>query len=241
MPRWDPGRIWEGEEVYIIGGGPSLLSFDWDLIRGKFTIGCNSNFVLGSDIVKLVLFCDTRWWKEIGQPGMGGDQEWWDKVGEKKFSEQFSPTLILRARDGYGGLVVGSHDELSKDRTPWLLHMPRHHSKEACTRGALTLFHNTGAAAINLALILGAKKVFLLGFDMKLGGNGEANWHHLRWQGPQADSYPIFLQQMKTMPASIARHFPGVEVINVTNDSKLDIFPKEGLAEHFNKVRERVR
>lgn len=206
MPRWDPSPSWQGEDAYIIGGGDSLRSFDWDLIRGKNTIGCNGAYLLGVDVCKIVLF---------------GDYDWWDKFGA-------IGTL------NYGGLVVGSHSRLHNNKDPRLLVM-RRNPKSGGGLGRTTLgWHsNTGAMAINLALILGAQRVFLLGFDMKLGPTGNANWHDERYEPAKPEIYKGFCNAMWRIVKTLPHVFPGTQIINVTNDSALERFPKVSLEEHF--------
>jgi hypothetical protein len=43
ISKVDP--IWSGETVYIIGGGPSLVNFDWNQLIGKRTIAINKAIV----------------------------------------------------------------------------------------------------------------------------------------------------------------------------------------------------
>jgi hypothetical protein len=208
VPRWDPSSEWDGTDAYVIGGGTSLRHFDWDLIAGKNTIGCNSAYILGAHIVKIILFADVLWWDKIGKKGT----------------------------EGFGGRVVGcvpDHRFEHRQRAcPWLLTFPR---SEVCALGRKTLgfFGNTGAMAINLALILGARRVFLLGFDMMMGPDRQPNFHNLRYERGNADSYPRFLRLMAPMPGQLKKVFPGREVWNVTNNSRLDLFPKATLEEHF--------
>src|SRR4051812_18878543 len=130
MPRWDPSPEWQGEDAYIVGGGPSLKTFDWDLIRGKNTIGCNSAFVRGADIIKINIFADTKWWGEIG----------------------------AKRGSSYAGRMVGCFDG-PEPECSWLSTMPRLNS--GLGRKALGFNGNSGSLALNLALILGAQRVFL--------------------------------------------------------------------------------
>ena len=83
---------------------------------------------------------------------------------------------------------------------------------------------NTGAMAINLAAILGAKKIILLGFDMKHDADGKPNWHeNIREIGPGVhDNYIRRIE--KDMAPTLRRM--GIEVINACPDSALSCFPK---------------
>lgn len=58
---WMPKKIWNGETAFIIGGGPSLSSFDWNLLKGKHTIGCNDAYLLGKERCEVMLFSDVKW------------------------------------------------------------------------------------------------------------------------------------------------------------------------------------
>lgn len=210
MHRWVPSQEWRGEDAYIIGGGPSLRYFYWDHLRGKNTIGCNSAFLLGHDIVKILLFADIHWWRKIGEKGT----------------------------ESFGGRVVGCSDKrIRKETCPWLLIMDR--QDDGLGRDRLAFNSNTGAMAVNLALILGARRVFLLGFDMKLGDGGRANWHDLRCEPPQKTVYSRFIRGFDSLAGALPEVFPGCEVWNVTNDSDLNSFPKVTPEGHFLRQNER--
>lgn len=205
---WIPEQEWEGQDAYVIGGGSSLTDFDWDLIRGKNTVGCNSAFILGASVVKILLFADEVWWKKIGHKGT----------------------------EDFGGRVVSISARMAR-RPPdcsWL-HIMHHHSKAEFSAKApgLAWAGNTGCAAINLALQLGAKRVFLLGFDMKLGPQGQANWHIERYEGPKAAVYPRFIREFGRIIGSFKRVFPDREVWNVNDSSELKCFPTMSMVEHF--------
>lgn len=205
MQRWVPSREWRGEDAYIIGGGPSLRHFDWDLVRGKNTIGCNSAFLLGADVVRILLWADI---------------EWWYKIGERRTAE-------------FGGRVVGcpDKDHFPLEGCPWLLTLPR--QETGLGHGALGYNFNTGSLAINLALILGARRVFLLGFDMKLSQDGRPNWHDLRHEAGSPEVYSRFKEGFQTVARVLPQEFPGREVWNVTDDSELEAFPKLSTWRHF--------
>ena len=97
---------------------------------------------------------------------------------------------------------------------------------------------STGAAAINLALVMGARKVVLLGYDMKPGPKGERNWHD-----NNIDSIPLDYKEKPDMPSTLERQqegfwtiaralpsvFPGAQVLNAGPDSVLQGFPMVNL------------
>lgn len=210
MLRWGPTRCWDGEDCYVVGGGPSLQAFEWARIEGLNTIGCNSAFCLGAHVVKICIFADKQWWEEIGRKGL----------------------------PSYGGIVVGSAnwmEDVAIDIPDWVWYIPREGRKNGLSHTGLGFNNNCGSLAINLALRLGAKRVFLLGFDMKMQGQ-RGNWHDLCYEPPNPTHYPFFLDRMNTVARDLPTMFPGQEVINVTDDSALDVFPKVSLKDHFERA-----
>ncbi len=81
--------------------------------------------------------------------------------------------------------------------------------------------NNSGQAAINLAIALGASPIYLIGFDME----GEPNNFH--------DGYPAlsFPNIYDSFVESIEKYVPpkasgkGIKVINLSTDSALTVFP----------------
>lgn len=87
---------------------------------------------------------------------------------------------------------------------------------------------NSGFAGLNLALHLGAKRIFLLGFDMDFGKRGESNWHP-NIRAVNKNSYNCFLRHERDVQRDHNRLFPDRQIFNVTTpgyDSRLRIFPK---------------
>jgi len=207
MPHWIPEAKWQDEDVFIIGGGNSLKSFDWGLLEDKYTIGCNSAFTLGEKVCKICVFGDAKWFR--------------------KYKDELQ---------NYKGVVFTNVTELRNSRLNWLWTMPRKGIGLGTT--ALGWNSNTGALAINLALVLGARRVFLLGFDMHLSKDGKSNWHDKLLVKQKEKVYKKFIGKFARVLIDLKKVFPGREVINVTDDSDLDVFPKIG-CEEFWKERKR--
>lgn len=195
MPRWTPEPIWDQQDVLIIGGGPSLQKFDWSLLKKENTVGCNTAFVHGPEICKVCLFGDFRWWQKY-------------QSELSKYADQ-------------GGTVFTNSPQLFPTKIPWLWTMGREahglHEKSLGWNG------NTGASAINLAILLGAKRIFLLGFDMK-HLNGRSNWHDriLDKRLVRPTVYSMFCKQYKWVVSDWRKKFSHVGIWNVTSDSGLD-------------------
>lgn len=200
MPRWTPSSQWKDADAFIIGGGPSLREFNFERLKGKNTIGCNSAFHLGSEICNLCFFSDPLWF-------------------EANYND------LCR----FAGRIV-THCEEIPDHQPWVWKMERR--EEGLHRDALGFGGNTGCGAINLALILGARRVFLLGFDCKLGSEKQMNWHNHRCEPANTDPalFAKFQEGFFHIQAQLGK-FPGCEVINLGPDSALESFPRMKLDE----------
>ena len=149
-----------------------------------------------------------------------GDIKWW---------ELFKPQLIR-----FEGMVVTNAPALYSCDVSWLMTMKR--VSKGLALDALGWNCNSGAAAINLALILGAKRVFLLGFDMKLGEDGRPNYHNHRVEKETPEVYQKFLVGFKDVARDLLIKFPDREIINVNDDSELKLFPMVSVEEHFREA-----
>ena len=204
MPIWIPQEKWKDEDVFIIGGGDSLRTFNFDVLKDELTIGCNTAFSLGSDICKICIF---------------GDQKWY--------------AHFLKDLPKYEGVLFTNAPQLKKAslRIPWLWYINR--KERGLHFDALGWNGNTGASAINLALLLGAKRVFLLGFDMHLSSIGRPNWHDDIIDKPNENCYVRFLSKFKRVEVDLKKKFPNREVINISDSSGLDLFPIVGVDEFW--------
>jgi hypothetical protein len=63
MTFWSVAREWEGETVFIVGGGPSVLGVDLEALRGQRVIAINSS-VYKLPWADILYFGDWRWWHE---------------------------------------------------------------------------------------------------------------------------------------------------------------------------------
>jgi hypothetical protein len=95
--------------------------------------------------------------------------------------------------------------------------------------GILCHGSNGGYSSINLAYLLGAKRIVLLGYDMRLGPNGETHWHggHGRERN-YARRLQKWIRCLKSLVKPLAAE--GVEVLNCTPESALPWWPKPRLS-----------
>ena len=206
---WIPESIWDGKDVFIIGGGTSLQGFDWSPLHGKNVLGCNDAYALG-DWVDVCVFGDMPWFRKHREALK-------DFKGIKVAMTGTNPldSTIKWVHCWPRGLCAGKH---RPDRVGW----------NGCT----------GAGAINLALRMGAQRVILLGYDMKLGkdetGKVAMNWHPNHVDTPDPDFVERFTPGFERIAQDLEKVFPGREVFNAGPDSDLDVFPKVSLWGFYN-------
>lgn len=195
---WRPDERWTGEDVFIIGGGPSLNRFDFNLLKGKRTIGCNAAFSLGSEIVSVLYFTDTSFWE----------------VYKEDILSNFQGDVITSAL---------SLENENHDRLKWV---PRKRDGLHPKGHAIGWNYSTGASAIDLALRFGASRVFLLGVDLKLGQKRRMNWHSDRpsIRRDHDSLFSRFRKGFERVARDLPEAYPGRSVIQVNNRPPLNCF-----------------
>lgn len=198
-PLWTIPRIWDGTECFILGGGPSLNAVDVEQLRGRHVIAVNNAF-------KIAMWADAMFygdlkWPTFGRPVPHGQ-------------------LLLQ----FAGLKVTSVEK--HEGKPGIKAVRRFGKSYGISRnpGYLTWNKSSGASAINLAVLLGAGRIVLLGYDMhKIGG--ECNWHqeHPNHNNPKKNPYEGFLEPFPAIARDLKAM--GVECVNATPGSALTEFP----------------
>ncbi len=105
-------------------------------------------------------------------------------------------------------------------------------TQEGLGRRGVAMNGNSGAQAVNLAFLFGARKIILLGFDMKAAPDGRRHWH---------DEHPKPLVQVSQFAewlhkfAALADDLKaaGCDVVNCTPDSALTCFRRGNLQEEL--------
>ena len=130
--------------------------------------------------------------------------------------------------------VVTCAPSLATSTLPWLKWMPRLPRGLGLTK--LGWNFNTGSAAVNLAFLMGATTVYLLGFDMHLDEERRPNWHDHVISPPSDAVYKRFLEGFRYVERDRARYFADRKIINLHDGtSNLGVFPSMSLAQHFER------
>lgn len=226
---WTVPKIWQGGDVWIIGGGPSIpklfgvpddvieqvhakklsesaYSPYFSPIHDKHVIGVNIAFRIGN---------------------------WIDMVffGDSKFFLNYQSEL-----GAWRGLKVSCSPRTKKCGWVKSLDRDRRKGKGITTNpNAVSWNGNSGAAAINLAYHTGARRIFLLGFDMQLAQNNDQHWHTAyipkNLNSVSRKRLP-FRKHLEGFP-QIARdaRILGIEIYNVSPRSAITCLPVVTLEE----------
>jgi len=226
---WQVPRIWEGGDVWIIGGGPSVTkqfgipkeviqqvtegssppsvySSYMESIHQKHVIGVNVSFMIGD-------WMDVAFFGDIG------------------FFLRYKEQLAA-----FPGMKVCCHPQIEKFK--WVKFLGRDHKSKGISDNPKTISwnFNSGAAAISMAAHTGAKRIILVGFDMKLDEKNKQHWHNVYGRGP-------IVEQKRIMKLPFNRHlrgFPeiakdakamGIEILNACPDSAITNFPKYSVSD----------
>ncbi len=198
--------LWLGETVAILGSGPSLTQEQVDMVRGKTRVIAVNDAYRLAPWADILYGCDAKWWDwHKGVPDFEGVKAGlrWDAVKGESYSgwDGIFPEIRGLANTGIQGLEIAPN--------------------------SLRTGGNSGYQAINLAVHMGAKRILLLGFDMKAVG-GKNHWfgeHPIEATPP----YGNMLMHFETIAEPLKK--AEVEVINCTPGSALKVFPMMKLEE----------
>jgi hypothetical protein len=194
---WSVPREWEGGTAVLIGGGPSLNQDQLDLVgeakrAGKVHVIAINNAYQVAPWADVLYASDGQWWRWHYEEscGFGGL-----RVTRSRRAKLDHPDLIWIEGEPHGNGLSKRQDSIAN--------------------GELS-----GFQAINLAVNYGAKKILLLGFDMRTVGN-QAHWHGDHPNG-QRTFWPNRIPQFRNLVPDLQER--GAEVVNCTPGSALDAF-----------------
>jgi hypothetical protein len=192
-------KLWPGSTIVCLGDGPSLTREDVDFVRGKARV------IAMNYSFRLA--------------------PWADVLYTFHTEDVVKNTGVDPAT--YEGLLV------TVNRTdpppPWpQIQFTGKDGLETDPRG-VRHGNNSGYAAINLAVHLGAKRIVLLGYDCMDGEDGAYNFARPnRPDPPHPSRYSLWLLRYKTIVAPLRAL--GIEVVNASRRTALTVFPQVDLA-----------
>lgn len=190
-------RRWPNSTIVCMAPGPSLTREDAARVRGVWPV------IVINDAVQIapwadVLYSSDQYWfpRHRGVPTFAGRKVaiYPDPTGRYNPFARYPAIQVLR-NTGDEGL------ELAPD--------------------GLRTGKNSGYAAINLAVHLGATRIVLLGYDMAISSTGATHFDN-QFRGPRR--YADFRPRYQTLVAPLRA--AGVTVINCSRKSALRCFPR---------------
>lgn len=220
-------RAWEGETVVCIGGGPSLTEQQVAVVAAARSaerckvIVINDAYLL-APWADIVYFADHRWW------------EWHTRGTPKSWPwAQFTLEQVKKAFADFNGQKVTIHGTGQMVKDPKIF-MLRNHSEKTMDRSGLSeepnglrTGSNGGYQVINLAVLTGAKRILLLGYDMRFQGKRSHSHNGHAHQVPEA-AYTGWARNFATMLPQLNRL--GVGVINCSPGSAIQAFARGDIA-----------
>lgn len=205
MPDWFPD--WSTEKCIIVAGGPSASSAAVEEAKALAkVIAINTSWKL-APWADVLYGCDHAWWaKANGAPEFLGLKVTQDP--RASFKKEWGIHLVRTDRSAKG-LVLKPHGRIG-----W---------------GGHGGFH-----CINLAIQFGAKTIALVGYDMRVDHG--IHWHGRHPQGlnnPMADTMARWRQHLDALAPKFEDI--GVKIINCSEISALQAYPKMTLAEALDK------
>ena len=190
-------RAWEGDTVVCIGGGPSVTAENVAAIKGRARVIAINNAYLIAPFAELLYFADKQWFD-------------WHKEREEfqRFAGQKCSIFCT-------GATVEDPN----------VHLLRSKSKEGLSLepDAICTGGNSGYQAVNIAVLAGAKRILLFGYDMKFR-DGKTHWHSGHPAKSYIGAYQNFIRHFDRLAPTLKSM--GIQVINCCPDSSLKAFER---------------
>lgn len=198
--NWSVRRDWPGATAFIIAGGPSVTRADVDRLRGRHVIAINKSYEVAP-------------WAEYWISHDPGD--WHDHVAGL-------------ARVGFAGKRVTCQKQIRAAGVlqlgrvtppPFLSLKPTH----------LAMQRTTVTAALNLAFLLGATTIVVLGADMRAADDGRTHHHSPYPYTPRPGCWDRHMVELQHAGTALAAQ--GVTVLNASPISRITFWPRVTLDE----------
>lgn len=198
---WTPAPLFKGETVFCLASGPSLTQEVADRIKGRRVIVVNSSCML-APFADVLYFTDSGWYEQRREIVANWPGE---VISMSRSAKRELPDKVKRIK---GELMPGF---------------------PAMGSAAIRQGRSSGHTAVSLAISLGAARVVMLGYDMRLVGGREHC--HSEYKGPRdIDQYSReFVPAFKGWNEDALK--VGVEILNCTPESAVTEFPFADLDE----------
>jgi hypothetical protein len=197
---------------FVVGSGPSMTAELGERCRGHHVIAVNDAWKL-VPFADVLYACDAQWWDCKDHAGFAGEK--WTSISNDDNPENAD----CATRHGLK-LIRGKYDDdAGFSFTPGLIHFG----------------HISGFQAVNLALLRGAKRIILLGFDMRMVG-GKAHFFGAHPWGLKDIDESVFSMGIHAFDIAAKRLPKDVTIINATPGSALQCFPIMSFDDAYDRL-----
>lgn len=203
---WMAGFL-RGDDAFVVGCGPSLTGFDFGRLKGKRVIACKrAYFDCLSAGVQPEVFCfvDATYKSELAN-------RWRVDPYSMPCRVVAGPSTTFSSR---GSVYVYNDSPNAVSKRPDSLFSSRH----------------TGLAAINLAHIGQARRIILLGIDLKFQGD-RSHYHSAPTDPHKHDKRNLYEYLYDGMVKSYEKFAEHTDAIRVVGDSALGKYQRISLDE----------
>lgn len=211
---WSAPRMWPGETVAVIGGGPSLTQQHVDHCKGKCRV------IAINDAIRLAPWADIHYFC---------DEKWWQWHHEKDWYKAYTGLRVTLENAKLVGLEPSLKSLSNWNNYSGSLNPPALSENPS---GVMT-GQNSGYQCINLGVHLGARRIVLLGIDMRNAAGGKAHWFGEHPVPNPNSIYHQMILEFRKLPVELAKR--DIEVINCSPGSALDCFRMEAIHEVFKE------
>lgn len=197
---------------YIVGGGPSLSGYNWDLLRSKRVIAINRAFEV-LPWAEVVYFTDFKFFNEYKHKGLLEVDASLITIDDKVIHSR----VINFINSGLNGLET----DIGGLR----------HGKNSGYAAINLAVHFHAKRIILMGFDMGSEEVSVTDINSRQVKRitGRTHWHSGYRTSPNLSTYPTMLKHFPTLVGPLKEL--GIEVYNANPHSKLDVFPKVRLEE----------
>lgn len=191
-------RLWQGSTVVCLGSGPSLTLADVERVRTHAV-----KIIAVNDAINFAPWADVLY---------AADVKWW------QWYPYWTTIPGLRRFTTSPAMRIGWPTVTALTGLPSRLHL-------SLSASALVTGGSGGYGAVNLAVLFGATRIILLGYDMMAGADGANHFF-----GEHSDgSHLAYSSRLKPWPAlAAAVQRQGVTLLNASRRTALPV-PQESL------------
>ena len=203
----------ENKRCFLIAGGPSLINFDYTLLKDEFTIGVNKTFL---DYHPTMIYC-----MDIAL------YEYLSRLGRKRAQKEAH--LAWLAYKGYKVFLCPKRKHTFTDD---IYVVDRLLGKTLSLDISKSFYpgKNSGFGALTLAIAMGAREIYLLGYDLKTGPKERTHCH----DGYPNQDFRKFVKRLEKFRVEFEEFAPiiekeGIKVVNLSKNSALECFSKDSI------------